>query len=119
VELEKLTVWDLSSFGTDRLSRNVGKKLPSTERKIPQGHIFYLHHGGSLKRAKLTVVRFVKISPTCYAAQKFMTLLTTAHHWSKTSPTSHPPRPLGSLYYYYYYYCYYCHHHHHHHLLQL
>ena len=78
--LEKLRVWDLPSFGTDRLSRNVGKKLPFTERKIPKDRIFYIYRGGSLKRAKLTVVQLVKISPTCYAAQKFMALLTTAHN---------------------------------------
>jgi hypothetical protein len=42
VTLEKLTVWDLPSFGTDRLSRNVGNKLPFYGAKNPKRtYIFY------------------------------------------------------------------------------
>ena len=95
--------WICPLLGPRDCPETSARNCHSTERKIPKDRKFYTHRGGSLKRTKLTVVQLVKISPTCYAAQKFMTLLTTAHHWSKTRPTSHPPRPLGSLYYYYYY----------------
>jgi hypothetical protein len=44
--------------GTDRLSRNIGKKGNSTLRKITKQRRSHLHYGGSLKSRKKSYVIF-------------------------------------------------------------
>ena len=107
VALEKLTVWDLPSFGTDRLSRNVGNKLPLYGAQNPKRtHILFTPRWKPETR-KTDSCSARKDIPHLLRSPEVHPPFNNSPPLNQNQPNSSRATSLGSLYYYYYYYYYY------------